>query len=76
MSTLLYIFHAHQSCPYTPQQNGVAERKHKHIVESGLSMLYQSNLPSSCWCYAFNTATYLINRLPFSMLAFKSPWEL
>ena len=31
----------HQSsCPYTPQQNVVAERKHKHIFESGLSMLY------------------------------------
>ena len=42
--------HHQLSCPYTPQQNGVAERKHKHIVESVLSMLYQSNLPSSYWC--------------------------
>ena len=39
-------------------------------------MLHQSNLPSSYWCYAFNTAIYLINRLPSSVLAFKSPWEL
>ena len=35
------------SCPYTPQQNGVAERKYKHVLKSGLSMLYQSNLPYS-----------------------------
>ena len=35
------------SCPYSPQQNGVLERKHKQIVESGLSMLHQSKLPSS-----------------------------
>ena len=35
------------SCCYTSQQNGVAERKHKHIVGSGFSMLHQSNLPSS-----------------------------
>ena len=58
--------HHQLSCPYTPQQNGVAERKHKHIVESGLSMLYQSNLPSSYSCYAFSTAIYLINRLLLS----------
>ena len=64
------------SCLYTPQQNGVAERKHKHIVESGLSMLYQSNFPSSYSCYAFSIAIYLINRLPSSVLALKSPWGL
>ena len=39
-------------------------------------MLYQSNLPSSYWCYAFSPVIYLINRLPSSVLAFKSPWEL
>ena len=57
-------------CPYTPQQNGVAERKHRQIVESGFSILYQSNLPSSYWCYAFSTAIYLLNRLPSSVLDF------
>ena len=28
------------SCPYTPQQNGIAKRKHRQIVESGLAMLH------------------------------------
>ncbi|CAA7053586.1 unnamed protein product [Microthlaspi erraticum] len=35
------------SCPYTPQQNGLAERKHRHVVELGLSMLFHSNTPLS-----------------------------
>lgn len=39
-------------------------------------MLYQSNLPSSYRCYAFGIAIYLINRLPSSVLAFKSSLEL
>jgi len=56
------------SCPYTLQQNGVAERKHKKTVESGLSMLHQFKLPSSYWCYAFNTITYLVNRIPSFVL--------
>ena len=38
-------------------------------------MLHQSKLPSSFWCYAFSTATFLVNRLPSSVLGFKSPWE-
>ena len=33
------------SCPHTPQQNGVAERKHRHVVEYGLTMLSHSKLP-------------------------------
>ena len=33
------------SCPYRPQQNGLAERKHRHIVEIGLALLSQASLP-------------------------------
>jgi hypothetical protein len=35
----------HVSCPHTHQQNGVAERKHGHLVEIGLALLAQSGLP-------------------------------
>jgi transposase InsO family protein len=35
----------HVSCPGTPEQNGVAERKHGHIVETGLTMLFHAQLP-------------------------------
>ena len=35
------------SCPHTPQQNGVVERKHRHIVECALTMLSHSQLPPS-----------------------------
>ena len=38
-------------------------------------MLHQSKLPTSFWCYAFSTTTYLVNRLPSFVLGFKSPWE-
>ena len=63
------------SCPYTPAQNGVSERKHRHIVETGLTLLYQSHLPLNYWSYAFSATTYLINRMPSSVLGFTSPWE-
>ena len=33
------------SCPYTPEQNGSAERKHRHLMETTLTMLHQANLP-------------------------------
>jgi transposase InsO family protein len=46
------IFHQF-SCPHTPQQNGVAERKHRHIVETALFLISQSSLPLSYWPYAF-----------------------
>ena len=52
------------SCPYTSQQNGVAERKHRHIVETGLALLAHSSLPLRFWDEAFLTACYLINRMP------------
>nr|KYP44419.1 hypothetical protein KK1_034053 [Cajanus cajan] len=51
-------------CPHTHHQNGVVERKHLHIVELGLTLLAEANLPMQFWDYAFLTSVYLINRLP------------
>lgn len=56
------------SCPHTPQQNGLAERKYRHITELGLSMLYQSRLPHKFWVESFATTNFLINILPSSVL--------
>ncbi|AAD43604.1 T3P18.3 [Arabidopsis thaliana] len=67
--------HHRISCPYTPQQNGVAERKHRHLVELGLSMLYHSHTPLKFWVEAFFTANYLSNLLPSSVLKEISPYE-
>jgi histone deacetylase 1/2 len=52
------------SCPHTHQQNDAAERKHRHIVEVGLSLLAHAHMPLKFWDEAFLTATYLINRVP------------
>ncbi|KAJ9554025.1 hypothetical protein OSB04_018070 [Centaurea solstitialis] len=64
------------SCPYTPQQNGRAERKHRHIVETGLAMLFNGHVPPTYWVHAFRSAVYIINRLPTPVLQNKSPFEL
>uniref|UniRef100_A0A251UMJ3 Putative ribonuclease H-like domain-containing protein n=1 Tax=Helianthus annuus TaxID=4232 RepID=A0A251UMJ3_HELAN len=64
------------SCPYTPQQNGRVERKHRHIVETGLAMLFHAHLPTKYWVDAFSSAVFIINRLPSSILQGKSPFEL
>ncbi|KAL6324735.1 hypothetical protein AAG906_017075 [Vitis piasezkii] len=63
-----------RTCPHTPQQNGVAERKHRHVVEMGLSLLAQSLLPTKFWVDAFLTSIFLINRLPTSTLDNQTPY--
>jgi transposase InsO family protein len=62
------------TCPYTSEQNGISERKHRHITETGLTLLAQSHLPSIHWVDAFLTAVYLINRLPTPVLQHHSPY--
>ncbi|KAE8657482.1 hypothetical protein F3Y22_tig00116994pilonHSYRG00013 [Hibiscus syriacus] len=52
------------SCPGTSEQNGKAERKHRLIVETRLTMLAQASLPQEFWSYAFVYVVYLINQLP------------
>ena len=63
------------SCPYTPQQNGFAERKHRHVVETGLTLLAQSFLPQKFWDDAFAIAVHLINRMPSKVIKNLSPFE-
>ena len=49
---------------YSHPQNGRVERKHKHIIETGLALFATPTLPISFWEEAFLIATHLINRLP------------
>ena len=63
----------HVSCPHAHQQNGSAERKHRHIVEVGLSLLAHASMPLKFWDEAFITATYLINRLPSKVIHGQTP---
>ncbi|GKB35432.1 retrovirus-related pol polyprotein from transposon TNT 1-94 [Tanacetum coccineum] len=68
--------HHQLSCPYTPQQNGRAERKHRHITETGLAIMFNAHVPAIFWTHAFSSAAYIINRLPTKLLDNKSPYEL
>jgi hypothetical protein len=63
----------HVSCPHAHQQNGSAERKHRHIVEVGLSLLARASMPLKFWDEAFATAAYLINRLPSRVINYDTP---
>ena len=63
------------SCPHTHQQNGSAERKHRHIFETGLALLANASMPVKLWDDAFYTAVYLINRLPTRVIDNATPLE-
>ncbi|PKU68032.1 Retrovirus-related Pol polyprotein from transposon TNT 1-94 [Dendrobium catenatum] len=52
------------SCPYTPEQNGTAERKHRHKITTTRTLLQTAGLTMNYWLDAACTATYLINQLP------------
>ncbi|RVW45708.1 Retrovirus-related Pol polyprotein from transposon TNT 1-94 [Vitis vinifera] len=64
------------SCAHTPQQNGVAEHKNRHLVETTRTLILHSNVSFHFWGDAVLTACYLINRMPSSVLHDQIPHSL
>jgi transposase InsO family protein len=62
--------------PYNPQQNGVAERKNKTIMEAIKIMIHDKDLPVHLWVEATRTTIYVQNILSHSALGFKTLEEM
>ncbi|KAG9446582.1 hypothetical protein H6P81_012710 [Aristolochia fimbriata] len=62
------------SCPCTPQQNGVAERKHRHILDTTRALLLSSSVPRIFWGVAILTSVYIINCLLSPVLNHSTPF--
>ena len=62
--------------PYTPQQNGLAERMNRTLVEMARSMLYYQHFHKLWWAEAVMTAAYILNRIPNSANPHVSPIQL
>lgn len=64
------------SCVGTPQQNGIAERKNGDFLEKTRALMLQTHVTKRFWSQAIQTDAYIINKLPSSVLNFKSPLEV
>ena len=62
--------------PYNPQQNGVAERKNRIVMEGVREMLHDQDIPMHLWEEATTTAMYVQNHTPHRVLENKTPKEV
>ena len=63
------------SIPYTPQQNGVAERKNRSLKEMENCMIEAKTLPPKFWDKDIKYASYIYNRFPHKQLEGMTPFE-
>ncbi|GKB76908.1 retrotransposon protein, putative, ty1-copia subclass [Tanacetum coccineum] len=66
---------AHRTPPYTPQHNGVSERRNKTLLDMVRSMMSQITIPKSFWDYAFESAARILNMVPTKKFE-KTPYEI
>ncbi|CAL8157153.1 unnamed protein product [Prunus armeniaca] len=64
----------HLPCPHNPQQNGLAERKNRHVIDTALTLLSAASLPTKFWVHYVSHAVYLISRMPSEVLNHQSPF--
>lgn len=65
-----------KSTPYTPEQNGLAERMNRTLVEKARCMLFDAELELELWAEAINTDAHIINRSPSRGLKDQTPEEI
>ncbi|XP_050672420.1 uncharacterized protein LOC126970513 isoform X1 [Leptidea sinapis] len=63
------------SAPYTPEQNGLTERKNRTLLDKARCMLIDANMKEVFWAEAINTANYLANRSPCTSIDNATPFE-
>ena len=63
------------SVPYTPQQNGVSERKNRSLKEMATCLLHAKHLPPSLWDEVVNFASYLQNRVTHKSVVGVTPFK-
>ncbi|KAE8977614.1 hypothetical protein PR002_g24957 [Phytophthora rubi] len=64
-----------KTVPYTPQQNELAERTNRSLVEMARCMLYHEGIEKKWWAEAVNTSAWIINRIPNTVTA-KTPYAI
>ena len=66
----------HQSsCVDTPQQNSIAERKNRHLLEVARSLMFTTHMPKRFWGKAILTTVFLVNQMPSRILIRKTPLD-